>query len=145
MKRLTILALFVSALTMGAFARGKQPVVFDKLPAAVQEEVQKNFAPADAQLITSKKVAPKKLEYEFLFNDGTELKYSNKAQLISVENKQGVKAALVPEKIQAYVQETFPNATITGYKVSTSKKEIELNDEMELVFSKKDKFLRIDD
>ena len=145
MKKITLVALLLSAFTLGVFARGKQPIVFDKLPAAVQEEVQKNFTPADVQLITCKKVAPRKFEYAFTINDGTELKYSNKAQLIKVENEKGIKLVFVPEKIQTYVQETFPNATITEYEVDLNKKVIELNDEMTLVFTKKDKFLRIED
>ena len=44
-----------------------------------------------------------------------------------------------------YVHETFPNATITEYKRETMKQEIELNDKMDLIFSKKGAFIRIDD
>lgn len=145
MKRIALVALFISALTAGVFARGKQPIAFEKVPEVVQEEVQKNFLPLEIQLVTAKKIAPRKYEYTFTMEEGSQLKYTNKAVLLEVENEKGVALALIPEKIMTYILDIFPNATITKYKVETSKKVIELNDEMTLVFTKKDKFLRIED
>lgn len=111
----------------------------------VQEEVQKYFLPLEIQLITVKKVAPRKFEYTFSMEDATQIKYSNKAVLLEVENEKGVLPVFIPEKILTYVLETFPNATITSYEAASGKKVIELNDEMVLVFTKKGKFLRIED
>ena len=145
MKRIALVALLISAFTAGVFARGKQPIAFEKVPTAIQEEVQKNFLPLEVQLVTVKKVAPRKYVYTFSMEDATQLKYSNKAVLLEAENKAGVAQALIPEKIMAYVWDVFPNATITRYEAATGKKVIELNDEIELVFTKKDKFLRIED
>ena len=65
--------------------------------------------------------------------------------MLEVKNEKGIRTSFVPEKILTYVQETFPNATITRYEAATGKKVVELNDEMELVFTKKGKFLRIED
>ena len=42
MKKITLVALLVSAFTLGVFARGKQPVAFNKLPEAVKTEIKKN-------------------------------------------------------------------------------------------------------
>ncbi len=145
MKRIALVALLISVFAVGGFARGKKPVAFENVPNALQEEVQKYFLPLEIQLVTVKKVAPRKYEYTFTMEEGTQLKYTNKAQLIEIENAKGVTLALVPEKIQAYVRDIFPNATITKYEVATGKKVVELNDEMELVFTKRDKFVRIED
>ena len=78
-------------------------------------------------------------------NDETEIKYNNRGELIKVENDKGIKTLFVPEKMQKYVSETFPNATITKYEVALGKKVLELNDEMTLVFTKQGKFVRIED
>ena len=145
MKRIALVALLISAFTAGVFARGKQPIAFEKVPTAIQEEVQKNFLPLEVQLVTVKKVAPRKYVYTFSMEDATQLKYSNKAVLLEVDNKDGITLALVPEKIQEYIRDMFPNATITKYEVDLGKKVIELNNEMTLVFTKRDKFLRIED
>jgi len=145
MKKIALVALLISAFTASVSARGKQPIAFEKVPEVVQEEVQKYFLPLEIQLITVKKVAPRKFEYTFSMEDATQIKYSNKAVLLEVENEKGVLPVFIPEKILTYVLETFPNATITSYEAASGKKVIELNDEMVLVFNKKGKFLRIED
>ena len=145
MKKIVLVALLISAFAVGGFARGKKPVAFENVPEALQEEVQKYFMPLEIQLVTVKKVAPRKFEYTFTMEEGTQLKYTNKAQLLEIENKEGITLTLVPEKIQAYVRDIFPNATITKYEVELGKKVIELNNEMTLVFTKRDKFVRIED
>ena len=145
MKKIALVALLISAFAAGVSARGKQPIAFEKVPEVVQEEVQKYFLPLEIQLITVKKVAPRKFEYTFSMEDATQIKYSNKAVLLEVENEKGVLPVFIPEKILTYVLETFPNATITSYEAASGKKVIELNDEMVLVFTKKGKFLRIED
>ena len=145
MKKIALVALLISAFSAGVSARGKQPIAFEKVPEVVQEEVQKYFLPLEIQLITVKKVAPRKFEYTFSMEDATQIKYSNKAVLLEVENEKGVLPVFIPEKILTYVLETFPNATITSYEAASGKKVIELNDEMVLVFTKKGKFLRIED
>ncbi len=145
MKKIALVALLISAFVTGVFARGKQPVAFENVPEDVKEEIQKNFLPADIQLITVKKVAPRRFEYAFKMNDETEIKYNNRGELIKVENDKGIKTLFVPEKMQKYVSETFPNATITKYEVALGKKVLELNDEMTLVFTKQGKFVRIED
>ena len=145
MKKIALVALLISVFAAGVSARGKQPIAFEKVPEVVQEEVQKYFLPVEIQLITVKKVAPRKFEYTFSMEDATQIKYSNKAVLLEVENEKGVLPVFIPEKILTYVLETFPNATITSYEAASGKKVIELNDEMVLVFTKKGKFLRIED
>ena len=145
MKKIALVALLISVFAAGVSARGKQPIAFEKVPEVVQEEVQKHFLPLEIQLITVKKVAPRKFEYTFSMEDATQIKYSNKAVLLEVENEKGVLPVFIPEKILTYVLETFPNATITSYEAASGKKVIELNDEMVLVFTKKGKFLRIED
>ena len=144
MKRIVFVAL-LSALSLSGFARGKQPITFQKLPQAVQEAVLANFEQSEVQLITSEKIMPKHYKYVFNMADGTKMEYNNKAVLRKVTNKKGIKEVFVPENICTYVHETFPNATITEYKRETMKQQIELNDKMDLIFSSKGKFIRIDD
>ena len=145
MKRFTLVALFVCALCTIASARGKQPITFERLPKVVQEEIQKNYQPSELLLITSKKVMPRHYEYTFNTADGTKLVFTNKAVLHNAENIQGVKDAFVPEKVLTYVKETFPNATVTEYRLEYGVHKVELNSAMTLLFTKSGKFLRIDD
>ena len=144
MKKITLLALLVSAFTLGVFARGKQPVAFNKLPEAVKTEIKKNFTEDQIQFITAKKEGRKRFEYTFIMVDNTKLVCDTKAQLRSIESQKGVMDVFIPEKILSYVQTTFPNTTITEYKRENGCQKVELNDKMLLLFNKKGKFLRID-
>ena len=144
MKKILFIAL-LCVLGLSTYARGKQPITFQKLPQAVQEAVLANFEQSQIQLITSEKTMPKRYKYVFNMADGTKLECNNKAQLRKVTNKNGIKEVFVPENILTYVHETFPNATITEYKKETMKQQIELNDKMDLIFSSKGRFIRIDD
>ena len=142
MKKLLIFFMTLSCLT--AFAKGKKPVPYEKVPQVVQTEFQKNFTPDQVQYVTFEKVLGQKL-YTFVLAEGTKIKYNHKAVLRKVENKDGILTTLVPEKIMTYAKATFPKATITEYVCDKSRKEIELNNNIELIFNKRGKFLRIED
>jgi len=144
MKRITILALLISAMSMVSFGATKHPVAFAKVPKTVQKLVLKNYTENQVQLVTFQKGIGR-TDYMFIVDDETKLVYDDKGQLREAKNKNGVKGELLPKMIMEYVKKTFPHARITEYEFEGSKKEVELNDQMTLVFNKKDRFLRIDD
>ena len=144
MRKILFIAL-MSVISLGAFARGKRPVSFQKVPQAVQEAVLVNYAEDQVQLITSEKTMPRHYKYVFHLADGAVVSYTHKAQLINVTNINGIKPAYVPEKVLEYIQATFPNATISGYKMEYGVHKVEMNNAMTLLFSKSGKFLRIDE
>ena len=145
MKRISIIALLLTVLCVAASARGKQPIVFDKLPQAVQDSVLAHFTADQLQLATSLKTRPRFYEYDLRMADGTKMEYNKKAQLLKVSNKAGIQSSFVPEEILTYVQANFPNAVITKYECESFKKVIKLNDDMTLTFNKQGKFIRIED
>lgn len=144
MKKITLIALLISVFALGANARGKQPVAFENIPEAVQTEMQKTFSVNQIQYITFAKELGYKM-YTFMLADGTKLQFDHKAILRKISNKNGINETLVPENILEYVRKTFPNATITEYQREHSRQEVELNNNLDLVFNKRGKFLRIED
>ena len=144
MKKIFIIAL-VSLFCLSAFARGKRPIVFQKLPQNVQEAVLVNYTEDQVQLITSEKTMPRHFKYVFHVADGTVLTYTHKAQLMNVTNINGIKEVYVPEKVLEYLHATFPNAKITGYRPEYGVHKVEMNNAMTLLFNKSGKFLRIDE
>ena len=132
-------------LCLGASARGKQPVAFSKVPQIVQDTVLNHYLMEDVLLSTRQKTQPRHYMYEFRTADGTKMLYTDKAVLIEASNKAGIQHSFLPAKVLNYVLEVFPNAVITEYERSSMKQEVELNNDIELVFNKHGKFLRIDD
>ena len=144
MKRITLLALLISALSISAFASTKHPVAFAKVPKTVQKVLLKNFTEDQVQLVTSEKKVGR-VDYMFILADETKVVYDDKGVLRNAQNQQGIKNELLPNLMLEYVKKTLPHARITEYKFEGSKKEINLNDQMKLIFNKKDRFIRLDD
>ena len=143
MKKMTVLALMLGLFSLAACAKGKQPIAFQNLPEMVKSAVLKNYSDSLVQYVTWQKALGKD-EYDFLMEDGTKMQYFENGQLHKIKCKAGVPDALVPDPILRYVRETFPHATITEYKNDPWSQEVELNNEMELVFNRRGDFLRID-
>lgn len=143
MKKMTLVALMISAFSLAACARGKQPVAFQNLPEMVKSAVLKNYADTLVQYITWEKSIGKD-EYEFLLQDGTKMEYYENGQLHKIKCRTGIPDVLVPDPILRYVRGTFPNAVITEFKNDPWSQKVELNNEMELVFNRRGDFLRID-
>jgi hypothetical protein len=144
MKRITLVALLISALSISAIASTKHPVAFAKVPKGVQKVLLKNFTEDQVQLVTSEKKVGR-VDYMFILADETKIVYDDKGVLRNAVNQQGIKNELLPNLMLEYVKKTLPHARITEYKFEGSKKEINLNDQMKLIFNKKDRFIRLDD
>ena len=144
MKKISLLAL-ICVMSLGVFAANKQPVALTAMPQILQDTIGAHYTPDQVLIVTFEKVMPKHYVYEFRMADGTKLKYTHKARLIKIENEKGIDLTFVPSGIKKYVTETFPNAFIVEYKRSTMRQEVELNIDVELIFDRSGRFLRITD
>ena len=143
MKKITLVALLLCVFSLGACARGKQPVAFQNLPEMVKSAVLKNYSDSLVQYITWEKAIGKD-KFEFLLQDGTKMEYYENGQLHKIKCITGIPDALVPEPILKYVRGTFPNAIITEFKNDSWSQEVELSNDMDLIFNRRGDFLRID-
>ena len=143
MKKMTLVALLLGLFSLSACARGKQPVAFQNLPEMVKSAVLKNYSDTLVQYITWEKTIGKD-KYEFLLQDGTKMEYYENGQLHKIKSLAGVPDVLIPEPVLKYVRATFPHANITEFKSESLSQEVELNNDIELVFNRRGDFLRID-
>ena len=130
MKKITFVALLMSIFCLSACAKGKQPIAFNKTPKAVQTAALKNYTTDQILFIT------KDRELGEFYENG---------QLHKVKSREGVMDVFIPQEILKYVLATFPNSVITEYKYERWKQQIEINNDTDLIFSRKGKFLRIED
>ena len=145
MKRIISLALLIAMCSVAAFARGKQPITYKKLPKPVQKEFKKSFPDSEVQLVTSERVINKHYKYTLMTADDTKVIYNEKGIVLSVENSKGIKETFIPKVVMKYLNKTFPNATVTEYECGVGKQVVNLNDKMKVVFTRKGRFLRIED
>lgn len=144
MRKILVLIL-VSVFCIGTYAAGRKPVLYKDLPKKVQTVVKSNYDQKDIQLITYVRTSPKHNRYQFIVADGTTFEYNDKAELLKATNADGIKDAFVHKEVLKYVKKNFPNATITRYVWQKYRQTVRLNDKMTVIFSKKGKFLRIED
>ena len=83
--------------------------------------------------------------YAFTLADDTKLEFFENGKIYKVKSEKGVMDVFIPEAILKYANATFPNSTITAYKNEGWRQKLELNNSIDLIFSKRGKFLSIED
>jgi len=86
-----------------------------------------------------------KIVYDVHFEDGTKAEFSSNGNIIEVKSYSGVPSSVVPSKVQAYVRKYYPKNKIVHWEKEWNKQKVELDNDLDLEFTLKGDFLRIDD
>lgn len=141
--RKRILGAVLSLFVLGVSAQ--EVVIIEKeLPEVVKKNVTKYFGKKGIGKIV-KDVELRKTVYDVYFNDQTEAEFSSMGELKEAKSYNGLPNAVVPTKIQAYVNKHYPNVKVTKWKKSRNKQEVELSNGLDLEFDLNGQFLRVDD
>lgn len=143
MKKIALIALLLGLFCTSVDAKGKQPIALNKTPKAVQTAALKHYTPDQILFITKDKELGKD-EYEFTLADGTKVEFYENGQLHKIKSQQGVPEEFIPTNMLKYIKATFPNSIVTEFKNDRMMKKIEINNDVDLIFNRKGKFLRID-
>lgn len=76
------------------------------------------------------------------------LEFDKKGNVTDIESESrglALPQSVLPANVVQYVKGAFPNAKVTEWSKDGNKQLVELNNDIELVFNAKGKFLRIDD
>lgn len=131
---------FLSFLFASMVSFGQDKVIpAAELPATIQSYISTHFS---KQTITK---AEKDLkEYEVELSDQTELKFNNQTEIIKIDGKTALPESVIPKKIADYVKTNYADQFITGWETEWQHQEVQLNNGVELEFTMKDEFVRID-
>jgi hypothetical protein len=139
MKKVLVLLLSVVAFNVYAFA--DKPVTYAQLPQKAQQFITKYFSGVE---FLSAKLDDG--EYEVKLVDGTEIEFTTAGEWKKVDCRtRAVPSALVPEAITKYVKGQFPKNLITKIEKKRNGFEIELDNDLELIFDKNGAFMGADD
>ncbi len=116
----------------------------DEIPDKIQNYINTHFptlevvrAEIDFEGITKK--------YEIKLSDRTELEFNGRYQIIEIDGKSALPESVIPQKIRNYVSTNYPNNSIIGWDLGRRHQEVKLDNGIELEFTLKHKFIRIDD
>lgn len=136
MKKLVLLLVSVFTIQL-ASADNDKPITFEQLPAAAQQFVKKHFA--------SEKVAFAKEDseffdtsYEVMFASGSKVEFDKKGAWTDIQCRQSqVPADVVPQPIQKFVADRYPDAKILELEKDRYSYEVKLSNRWEIKFDTK--------
>ena len=131
--------------TMNACSNKPQSATFNELPAPAQQFITTYFAQSDIAWIQWERDGMSK-EYEVRLNGGVEMEFYGDGSLETIDCKpNAVPDGIVPATIATYVSTKFPQAFVVKYHIDRREKEVELNNDLDLVFDLNGNFKYIDD
>lgn len=140
MKKLT----FFSLLSVLFMACESQKVLADsEIPNSITSYINTHF-PDKKILQTSKEREGLSKSYEVILEGNISLEFNKKFDITSIEAKTPLPDSVIPAKVLSYVKEQYPGASILEWEMDDRRQKIELDNRMELEFSKSGEFLRID-
>ena len=143
-KKLIILITTILAM-LGIISCQETIVPADNLPSSAKSFIEEYFpgvpvsyVKKDSKLIST--------TYEIILQDGTEIEFGSKGVWDKVDCKRkAVPSGLIPAAITDYVNNNFAGQFIVMIDKEPFGTEIELDNDLELKFDKKDQLINIDD
>lgn len=145
MKKLVLLTLMVFSL-IACESQEKKEINFSSLPLKSQQFINQHFADKTIQIIFMEKEIFDK-EYEVIFADGSKIEFNKNGNWKEVECKfnPGVPLTFIKEGVVSYISTKFPNAFIESISYEHKRYEVDLSNDVEIIFDSEGKFLRYDD
>ena len=117
----------------------------EQLPAAAQQLIAKYFAGLKISLVKEDREFATS-NYEVVFADGTKLEFARDGKWKEIDcRKNSVPAELVPQKINDFVANRYPDAKILQIDRDRHDYEVKLSNGLEFTFDKKFRLVDIDD
>jgi hypothetical protein len=142
-KILTLTVIF--AISLAACADRIHMVTFNELPVLAKNFINKYYNSTDVTYI-EKEIDGIHHEYNVRLNNGTELEFDQQGNLEHIDcQRTAVPQGIVPQLIVDYVNLHYSNLFIVEYHKEARRQQVDLNNNMELIFDIEGNFLRIDD
>lgn len=136
-----LLVILMGFIALGAFVSCKGVVSPDKLPAQAKQFIADHFN--GVEVLSVQKDG---FQYDVVMFDGTELEFSHGGQWIKVDcGLNPLPDGILPANIAQYLAAKFPTNFATHIKFENKRYEVELDNDLELVFDKNGNFMGADD
>lgn len=135
------LVILMSIIAMSAIVSCGRVVSPDKLPAQAKQFIAANFNGVD--ILSVQKDGS---QYDVILFDGTELEFTRGGQWIKVDcGMNPLPAGILPANMTQYLTAKFPMNFATHVKYEHKRYEVEMNNDLDLVFDKNGNFIGADD
>ena len=136
-----LLVILISFIALGAFVSCDRVVSPEKLPAQAKQFLAAHFN--GVEVLSVRKDGG---QYETVLFDGTELEFTRGGKWIKVDcGLNPLPAGILPANTTQYLTSKFPANFATHVKYEHKRYEVELNNDLDLVFDKNGNFITVDD
>lgn len=137
--------LIASLLTvsLSTFAQDKI-IPFSEAPTSIRTYVQKHF-PDNKVIQTEIDYEGLTKEYDIILSDNVKLEFDRKNNIKGIDAKSKLPNSVIPKSIWDYVKSNYPENFIVEWDLDYKHQSVKLNNGVELEFTLKGVFLRIDD
>ena len=115
----------------------------DEKPKEIIEYVSSHF-PSLEILQIIKDFDGLSFTYEVIIEENYYIEFSKKFKVLEVSGLTKLPDSVIPEKILNYVIENYPDNYIKSWELDDKNQQVELDNDVELIFNKRGEFLKID-
>ena len=136
-----IVLILMSVVAMSAFVSCDRVVSADKLPAQAKQFIAAHFN--NVEILSVRKDG---FKYDVVLFDGTELEFSHGGQWIEVDcGLNPLPNGILPDNTAKYLTAKFPMNFATHVKYEHKRYEVEMNNDLDLLFDKNGDYIGLDD
>ena len=143
--KLNLAASLIAGLMFGLSANAQKTVIKkEALPANAQAFLKTHFgSKKPSYILEGKEILS--TEYKVQYDNKIEIEFDKKGNWKEVDGKSAkIPSSIIPKKIASYVKDNFRKEKITKIEIGTSGYETKLTNGLELKFSLKGDFTKID-
>ena len=143
--KLNLAASLIAGLMFGLSANAQKTVIKkEALPANAQAFLKTHFGSKKPSYVLEDKEILS-TEYKVQYDNKIEIEFDKKGNWKEVDGKSAkIPSSIIPKKIASYVKDNFRKEKITKIEIGTSGYETKLTNGLELKFSLKGDFTKID-
>ena len=142
--KIFLLAICLVAFMAPAHADNDKPIQVKELPAKAQTILSQHFKNQKVALATIE-IGLLEKNYDVVLNNGTKVEFDKNGNLTEIECKQdAVPAALIPNAINTYLRQTYPEYKVRKFETKRNEYEVELSNGLEITFNKDFQVIDID-
>lgn len=116
----------------------------EALPVEIKTFISTHFTNTDVAQVTEDNELFSKT-YEVILKNGVKLEFDKKNKIKDIDGNSKLPNSVIPKSILTYVTTNYANNFITDWELDDGKQKVNLDNGLELEFTKTGKFLRIDD
>lgn len=116
----------------------------DKIPIEIRNYVSTHFPSCSISKAVEENDENDEM-YEITLSCGFKLEFNKNKEIIDIDGTTKIPDSVVPDELLTYVGSNYPNNYIIGWEIQGSNQQVELNNNITLVFSMQGDFVRIDD